>query len=301
MNSVDVSPSSGFSQVYDSMNNSLAQANPLVLFALSLIIVFYFVVFSYLGYNISYQKQQESGGIRIIEIIMWGLIIFLILINGIQYFFKIDVQTAVNNLFQGRPEVDIKIQPEKRLLEETGKKGKNTLKKIEKEIENDLGLGNLGVGAGEVFNVSGNEYTYEQAKALCKAYGSKIASYNQIEDAYKSGAEWCNYGWSANQMAFFPTQKTTWDKLQKIKGHKHDCGRPGINGGYIKNPNVRFGVNCFGTKPNITPQEQKLMNKATPYPLTPADKKINRLVNKYKKNLDGILVSPFNYNSWNRM
>jgi len=301
MNSVDVSPSSGFSQVYDSMNNSLAQANPLVLFALSLIIVFYFVVFSYLGYNISYPKQQESGGIRIIEIIMWGLIIFLILINGIQYFFKIDVQTAVNNLFQGRPEVDIKIQPEKRLLEETGKKGKNTLKKIEKEIENDLGLGNLGVGSGEVFNVSGNEYTYEQAKALCKAYGSKIASYNQIEDAYKSGAEWCNYGWSANQMAFFPTQKTTWDKLQKIKGHKHDCGRPGINGGYIKNPNVRFGVNCFGTKPNITPQEQKLMNKATPYPLTPADKKINRLVNKYKKNLDGILVSPFNYNSWNRM
>ena len=102
-------------------------------------------------------------------------------------------------------------------------------------------------------------------------------------------------------MAFFPTQKTTWDKLQKIKGHKHDCGRPGINGGYIKNPNVRFGVNCFGTKPNITPQEQKLMNKATPYPLTPADKKINRLVRKYKKNLDGILVSPFNYNNWNRL
>ena len=301
MNSVDVSPSSGFSQVYDSMNNSLAQANPLVLFALSLIIIFYFVVFSYLGYNISYPKQQESGGIRIIEIIMWGLIVFLILINGIQYFFKIDVQTAVNNLFQGRPEVDIKIGPEKRLLEETGKKGKNTLKKIEKELENDLGLGNLGVGSGEVFNIAGNEYTYQQAKALCKAYGSKIATYNQIEDAYKSGAEWCNYGWSANQMAFFPTQKTTWDKLQKIKGHKHDCGRPGINGGYIKNPNVRFGVNCFGTKPNITPQEQKLMNKATPYPLTPADKKINRLVRKYKKNLDGILVSPFNYTNWNRM
>jgi hypothetical protein len=301
MNSVDVSPSSGFSQVYDSMNNSLAQANPLVLFALSLIIIFYFVVFSYLGYNISYPKQQESGGLRIIEIIMWGLIVFLILINGLQYFFKIDVQTAVNNLFQGRPEVDIKIQPEKRLLEETGKKSKNTLKKIEKEIENDLGLGNLGVGGGEVFNVADNEYTYQQAKALCKAYGSKIATYNQIEDAYKSGAEWCNYGWSANQMAFFPTQKTTWDKLQKIKGHKHDCGRPGINGGYIKNPNVRFGVNCFGTKPNITPKEQKLMNNATPYPLTPADKKINKLVRKYKKNLDGILVSPFNYNSWNRL
>lgn len=299
MNSVDVSPSSGFSQVYDSMNNSLASANPLVLFALSLIIIFYFVVFSYLGYNISMPKTQESGGLRIIEIIMWGLIVFLILINGIQYFFKIDVKTAVNNLFQGKPEVDIKIGPEKRLIEETGK-GKNELEKIGKEIENDLGLGNLG-GGGEVFNVTGNEYTYAQAKALCKAYGSKIATYNQIEDAYKSGAEWCNYGWSDKQMALFPTQKTTWNKLQKIKGHRHDCGRPGINGGYIKNPNVRFGVNCFGNKPNITPEEQKLMDKATPYPLTQEDKKINRLVKKYKKNLEEILVSPFNYNSWNRI
>ena len=59
----------------------------------------------------------------------------------------------------------------------------------------------------------------------------------QIEDAYKSGAEWCNYGWSDNQLALFPTQKTTWHKLQKIKGHKHDCGRAGINGGFIANPN----------------------------------------------------------------
>jgi len=294
MNSVDVSPSNGFSQVYDSMNNSLATTNPLVLLALSLIIVFYFIVFSYLGYNVSYSQKHESGGLRIIEIIMWGLIVFLILINGIQYFFEIDVQTAVNNLFQGKPEVDIKIQPEKKLKETSSKK-------IVDEIEKDLGLGNLGVGGGEVFNVAGNEYTYDQAKALCKAYGSKIATYNQIEDAYKSGAEWCNYGWSANQLALFPTQKTTWSKLQKIKGHKHDCGRPGINGGFIKNPNVRFGVNCFGSKPKITNAEQKLMNNATPYPLTPEDKKINRLVKKYKKNLNQILVSPFNYDSWNRI
>ena len=43
------------------------------------------------------------------------------------------------------------------------------------------------------------------------------------------------------------------------------------------------------------------MNNATPYPLTPEDRKINKLVRKYKKNLDGILVSPFNYNNWNRL
>ena len=39
MNSVDVSPSSGFSHIYDSMNNSLSSANPLVLVALTMIII----------------------------------------------------------------------------------------------------------------------------------------------------------------------------------------------------------------------------------------------------------------------
>ena len=31
------------------------------------------------------------------------------------------------------------------------------------------------------------------------------------------------------------TQISTWKKLQTIDGHKNDCGRPRINGGYIEN------------------------------------------------------------------
>ena len=31
--------------------------------------------------------------------------------------------------------------------------------------------------------------------------------------------------------------------MQKIEGHEHDCGRPGVNGGYIANPNVNFSRN----------------------------------------------------------
>ena len=292
MNSVNVSPSSGFSHVYDSMNNTISnKANPLVLIALTAIIIFYFIVFSYLGYNVQYSQAPQSGGMRFIEIVMWGLVVFLVLINGIQYFFKIDVQTAVKNVFSGKPEVDIKIEPEEELK---GKKKKGT--------PNPSNDSNPGVGGfGEVFNIPGNKYTYEQGKALCKAYGAKLASYNQVEDAYKSGAEWCNYGWSDSQLALFPTQKSTWHNLQKIKGHEHNCGRTGINGGYIKNPNVRFGVNCYGNKPNITAEEQKLMKNTTPYPLTKEDKYINRLVEKYKKNLSSLLVSPFNYKSWNRI
>ena len=78
-------------------------------------------------------------------------------------------------------------------------------------------------------------------------------------------------------------------------------GVPGINGGYIKNPNVRFGVNCYGSKPKITPEEQKIMNKATPYPMTPEDRKFNKLVKYYKDKMSSILLSPFNYSTWSKV
>lgn len=69
----------------------------------------------------------------------------------------------------------------------------------------------------EVYNISNNLYTYEDAKAVCKAMGSRLATYDEIEDAYTNGAEWSTYGWSEEQHAYFPTQKETWAKLQKSK------------------------------------------------------------------------------------
>ncbi len=220
---VEVSPTGGFSQIYNSMNSTIANANPLVLIALTVIVLFYFILFSYLGYNPVAQRQEQSPGMKLIELIMWGLLIFLVLINGIQYFFELDIRTAINNIFKGKPEVDITVAPEKRFIEKTGNKLSDGLKKVGEEVENDLGLGNFRQGGGgsglggEVFNVSRNNYTYDEAKAMCKAYGAKLATYNQIEDAYKSGAEWCNYGWSADQMAFYPTQKKNLEETSKDK------------------------------------------------------------------------------------
>jgi hypothetical protein len=123
----------------------------------------------------------------------------------------------------------------------------------------------------QVFNIPGNYYSYDNAKALCSAYGADLANYQQIEDAYKNGGEWCNYGWSADQMALFPTQQATFDNLQKIKGHEQDCGRPGVNGGYIANPQVKFGVNCYGNKTKINQEEDELMKTSSPYPKTMQD------------------------------
>jgi len=101
----------------------------------------------------------------------------------------------------------------------------------------------------EVFNIANNEYTYNDAQIVCNTYGAELATYDQIEDAYLNGGEWCNYGWSADQMAFFPTQKSTWSNLQGNPNTQNACGRPGINGGYFANPNIQFGANCYGVKP----------------------------------------------------
>lgn len=100
----------------------------------------------------------------------------------------------------------------------------------------------------QVFNVSNNLYNFEEAQKVCASFDASLATYNQVEAAYNNGGEWCNYGWSDGQMAYFPTQKETWEKLQKNPNTKHACGRPGINGGYIDNPYIRFGANCYGVK-----------------------------------------------------
>jgi hypothetical protein len=153
----------------------------------------------------------------------------------------------------------------------------------------------------QVYNIPGNDYVYQDAKALCSAYGSRLATYAEVEDAYKNGGEWCNYGWSDGQMALFPTQQKTFDNLQKIEGHKNDCGRPGVNGGYMVNPALKFGVNCYGYKPRMTPTEGELMATEPLYPKTEKDILMEKRVNYWKDKLSEILVSPFNSSSWSRI
>ena len=149
--------------------------------------------------------------------------------------------------------------------------------------------------ADEVFNVSNNLYTYNDAKEICSSFGAKLADYDAIEKAYNNGAEWCNYGWSEGQMALFPTQKDTWSVLQKNKQHANDCGRPGVNGGYMVNPYVKFGVNCFGKKPTASKNDMLRMNakkmSLNPEPTTPD-------AETTPKKWDDVTINAFNQNKW---
>jgi hypothetical protein len=145
----------------------------------------------------------------------------------------------------------------------------------------------------EVFNVGGNEFTYDEAAAVCAAYDADLATYDQVNDAYNAGAEWCGYGWTQGGMALFPTQSSTWELLQQESDttKRTACGRPGVNGGYF-NPQNKFGVNCYGVKPGSKGQKFPL-----PVPGTDPHT-FDKTVDKFKSMISKFSVSAFNRDGW---
>ena len=256
--------------------NSIA-SNPTVILILLFVVIVYILIFMNLGNTNVSQTQTESSGAGSKIFIL--ILVILLVINILYYLFGFDIVAKIKNIFTNRPEIDINVDTS---LFQHSVVPEIKLKK-------------------QVFNIPNHEYIYPDAKALCSAYGARLATYEELEDSYKDGAEWCNYGWSEGQMALFPTQQKTFDELQKIEGHEHDCGRPGVNGGYIANPNVKYGVNCYGYKPRMTKEEEEIMATMPRYPKTEKDLAMDKRVDYWKSKLNEVLVSPFNHNSWSRL
>ncbi len=155
-------------------------------------------------------------------------------------------------------------------------------------------------GAGsEVYNVSKNTFTYYDAEPLCKALGAELATYDQVKQAWERGADWCNYGWVKGQNAVYPTSQNTWEKLQSgPEEQRGACGKPGVNGGYFDNPELRFGVNCYGPKPAQSKHDEEAVAKRTGVPLTPSGIEFDKKVSKFRGESDTIGVLPFSESKW---
>lgn len=153
-------------------------------------------------------------------------------------------------------------------------------------------------GKKQVFNVAANKYRYSDAEPLCKAFGAELATYDQVKDAWSKGADWCNYGWVKGQAAVYPTQQATYDKLQAgPEDQRGSCGIPGVNGGYFDNPDIQFGVNCYGNRPseNDTDVRKKMGADGV---MTQDGLAYNRKVQDYKAHLTEIPVNPFSEQVW---
>lgn len=154
----------------------------------------------------------------------------------------------------------------------------------------------------EVFHINNQDYTYDQSKCKCAAYGARLATKNEITDAYNKGANWCTYGWSEGQNAFYPTQKCFYDALLREEQYEEEeflfnsenyCGKPGINGGYFSDPQIKFGINCYGKKP-----KGSVIVEKKPYCSPKNFCKLPK--NSYSnQKLSTDEISPFNNLQWN--
>ena len=157
----------------------------------------------------------------------------------------------------------------------------------------------LPAGKNEVFNVSKNDFPYQDAEPLCNALGAELATYDQVKEAWAKGADWCNYGWVKGQAAVYPIQQETWNKIQSgPEENRNSCGAIGVNGGYFENPDMKFGVNCYGVKPMQSAHDEEVLMKNGSIPLTVPALEVDKKIQEFKKEADNMGLLPFNNEKW---
>jgi hypothetical protein len=167
------------------------------------------------------------------------------------------------------------------------------INRLESDVEAALGSVGVGPESKQVFNISRNLYTFSEAEPVCRAFGAELASYDQVKSAYEKGADWCNYGWVKGQLAIYPTQKDTYEKLQHgPEDQRMSCGLPGVNGGYFPNAEQRFGVNCYGARPVESALDERTQVESQ------NTTEFDREVNHFRATRDSIAVNPWNDQQW---
>lgn len=266
--------------------------------ALLSIFLFYIVVYLF---QLPMTESTKPISIYLIETVLWVVFMIILFVDFFKYVLGVSIIDVLSKLNIWGTHPGFSIDASGHLIDASGNQVDASGNRIPKPTVSYASscLANAGNPTDEVFNVSNNVYTYSDAQAVCNIYGAKLATYDQIEQAYQKGGEWCNYGWSEGQMAFFPTQKSTWTKLQATDNHKNDCGRPGVNGGFIANPYIKFGVNCYGQKPKPTTDDLAKMNarQNTVYPQTAADIEMEKKLNQWKNTVS---VNSYNNKKWSQ-
>lgn len=267
------------SELYSSLKTYVN--TPVTLFAIGLFILLFYLMIYLLGIPMS--SAEKPFTVSIIENGAWIMFLLTAITSFLRIFLGVSLTDMLDELLNVLPATSSTTSTSK---------GGNTAATSATVTANN-----------EVFNIKNNMYTYDDAQTVCASYGARLASYKEVESSYTKGSEWCNYGWSEGQMALFPTQQATWEGLQKTKDKKNACGRPGINGGYIDDPNIRFGINCFGKKPKPTSKDLAALSanadSLTNVPKSQEDIILEKKIQFWKDNSEKLIqVNSYNNKKW---
>ena len=220
--------------------------------------------------------------------VFWGL--FILIIAGLLYYFKDELQRGWDDLTKS---MNTAINPPPPVAAPPVAIQSVSHDEMAPVVEKILPPSDQ-----QVFNVSSNKYTYYDAEPLCKALGAELATYDQVKEAWSKGADWCNYGWVKGQMAVYPTSQETYDKTQSASdGERNQCGVAGVNGGYFDNPELRYGVTCYGKKPTNNMANSADIARNTP--TSPEALAYDKKVAEFKQQASTIAILPNNSHSWN--
>jgi hypothetical protein len=276
--------------------------NPMSLFSIGIFILVLYTIIFMLG--IPMESGLKPVTVILLEYGAWILFVLVLISSFFKYVLGISITNLMDQALGFLQKQGTQAQAQSTTTATATTTATTSNSNVSSGGSSDSNSGNSSsknstVEMNEVFNIANNMYTYEDAQSICTSYGAKLATYDQVEDAYNNGAEWCNYGWSENQSVYFPTQKSTWDTLQKTTDQKNACGRPGVNGGYMDDPKLRFGVNCYGKKPLPTPAELAALNQPKSVPQSEEDMIMDMKVQFWKDNADKILqINSYNSNKW---
>jgi hypothetical protein len=102
-----------------------------------------------------------------------------------------------------------------------------------------------------------NKYNYQEAREVCKMYKGRLATKQDLNDAFNRGANWCSWGWLEGQAVGYPVQEKYWMAIDK--SHKGFCGpTAGLNVMESVDPLKKYYVTCFGLKPKQSHKDVKL-------------------------------------------
>ena len=219
---------------------------------ISFVLLLVIIICIYIGLFMLLDTSNENSNpiqkvvILVFEILLWAVLLYVVYINIKNSDAKnYDFRQKMENLF------DTKI------AELSVHASSDSTNNGDENNDKVICDGNEDNSNKEVFHIFGNKYDYNEAKEACKVYDARLATYEEIEQAYNNGANWCSYGWSEDQMAFFPTQQSVYNELKKFQDMKM-IGKTGNKWWLYEKQNIKFGVNCFGIKPEAKDKDKEL-------------------------------------------